>query len=146
MHREPDAKLEVDGRRQHAFKIGIASRQRDLADAYPEPGFYRHKMSDVAVCPESKANGFKARRALAHGADRRRLRMLLPERCEDRRNEPLRMDNTRLKAVLGAEPHTPLDEAVRETLIGLGCLGAQTKPQSRTMTSRVASENSRGRR
>ena len=37
-------------------------------------------------------------------------------------NEPIRMDNTRLKAALGAEPHTPLDAAVRTTLIGLGCL------------------------
>ncbi|HLJ71361.1 MAG TPA: NAD-dependent epimerase/dehydratase family protein [Roseiarcus sp.] len=36
--------------------------------------------------------------------------------------EPLRMDNRRLVAFLGEEPHTPLDEAVRETLNGLGCL------------------------
>jgi nucleoside-diphosphate-sugar epimerase len=35
---------------------------------------------------------------------------------------PLRMDNARLIALLGAEPHTPLDEAVETTLIGLGCL------------------------
>jgi nucleoside-diphosphate-sugar epimerase len=38
--------------------------------------------------------------------------------------EPLRMDNARLTAVLGREPHTPLDEAVEATLIGLGCIGA----------------------
>jgi nucleoside-diphosphate-sugar epimerase len=37
-------------------------------------------------------------------------------------NAPIRMDNARLKAVLGAEPHTPLEAAVRDTLIGLGCL------------------------
>jgi nucleoside-diphosphate-sugar epimerase len=36
--------------------------------------------------------------------------------------EPLRMDNTRLIAVLGREPHTPLDEAVEATLLGLGCI------------------------
>ena len=36
--------------------------------------------------------------------------------------EPLRLDNARLVAALGAEPHTPLDEAVRRTLVGLGCL------------------------
>lgn len=36
--------------------------------------------------------------------------------------EPLRMDHTGLVAFLGREPHTPLDEAVRETLAGLGCL------------------------
>ena len=34
----------------------------------------------------------------------------------------LRMDNARLVAALGAEPRTPLDEAVRATLIGLGSL------------------------
>jgi nucleoside-diphosphate-sugar epimerase len=37
-------------------------------------------------------------------------------------NIPIRMDNARLRALLGSEPHTPLDIAVRETLIGLGCL------------------------
>ena len=36
--------------------------------------------------------------------------------------EPLRMENSRLVAFLGEEPHTPLDEAVKTTLIGLGCL------------------------
>lgn len=36
--------------------------------------------------------------------------------------EPIRMDNAKLVATLGAEPHTPLDEAVRDSLIGLGCL------------------------
>jgi nucleoside-diphosphate-sugar epimerase len=38
---------------------------------------------------------------------------------------PARMGNERLRAVLGAEPHTPLDVAVRNTLIGLHCLGDQ---------------------
>jgi nucleoside-diphosphate-sugar epimerase len=38
--------------------------------------------------------------------------------------EPLRMDNARLVARLGAEPHTPLDEAVRTTLLGQGNLRA----------------------
>jgi nucleoside-diphosphate-sugar epimerase len=37
-------------------------------------------------------------------------------------NEPLRLDNARLRAALGREPHTPLDAAVRATLAGLGCL------------------------
>lgn len=36
--------------------------------------------------------------------------------------QPLRMDNARLVQTLGGEPHTPLDEAVRATLAGLGCL------------------------
>jgi nucleoside-diphosphate-sugar epimerase len=37
-------------------------------------------------------------------------------------NMPVRMDNRHLISVLGAEPHTPLDTAVRSTLLGLGCL------------------------
>lgn len=35
---------------------------------------------------------------------------------------PLSMENARLLAVLGREPHTPLDEAVRATLEGMGNL------------------------
>jgi nucleoside-diphosphate-sugar epimerase len=35
---------------------------------------------------------------------------------------PVRLDNARLVAMLGAEPHTPLDDAVRNTLVGLGCI------------------------
>lgn len=35
--------------------------------------------------------------------------------------KPVRMSNARLVAVLGREPHTPLDEAVEATLAGLGC-------------------------
>jgi nucleoside-diphosphate-sugar epimerase len=35
---------------------------------------------------------------------------------------PVRMDNTKLTAVLGYEPHTPIDEAVETTLIGMGSL------------------------
>jgi nucleoside-diphosphate-sugar epimerase len=37
---------------------------------------------------------------------------------------PTRLDNRRLKAALGEEPHTPLHTAVRDTLVGLGCLKA----------------------
>ena len=37
---------------------------------------------------------------------------------------PLRLDNAKLVAVLGAEPRTPLDQAVRISLEGLGCLRA----------------------
>lgn len=34
----------------------------------------------------------------------------------------VQLDNSRLVACLGAEPHTPLDEAVGTTLKGLGCI------------------------
>jgi nucleoside-diphosphate-sugar epimerase len=36
--------------------------------------------------------------------------------------EPVQLDNTRLIAELGREPHTPLDEAIEATLRGLGCV------------------------
>ncbi len=36
--------------------------------------------------------------------------------------QPVCMANDRLLAVLGSEPHTPLDVAVQATLQGLGCL------------------------
>lgn len=35
---------------------------------------------------------------------------------------PLRLDNASLEAEIGAEPHTPLTEALRTTLDALGCL------------------------
>ena len=47
--------------------------------------------------------------------------------------EPIRMDNARLTAVLGAEPHTPLEDAVRDTLIGLGCLEGQGNASIRVL-------------
>jgi len=36
--------------------------------------------------------------------------------------QPIRMNNARLLATLGEEPHTPLDQAIEQTLIGLHCL------------------------
>jgi nucleoside-diphosphate-sugar epimerase len=43
--------------------------------------------------------------------------------------EPLQLDNRKLIACLGAEPHTALESAIRSTLIGMGCLrGRQCEP------------------
>ncbi|KZC16822.1 hypothetical protein RHOFW510R12_04285 [Rhodanobacter sp. FW510-R12] len=46
---------------------------------------------------------------------------------------PLQLDNRRLVALLGAEPHTDLDQAIEATLRGLGCLdgaaGRPTRPE-----------------
>ena len=42
--------------------------------------------------------------------------------------QPVRMDNGRLIAFLGEEPHTPWDQAVRATLTARGCLaGARSE-------------------
>jgi nucleoside-diphosphate-sugar epimerase len=57
---------------------------------------------------------------------------------------PLRLDNSRLLQMLRDEPHTPLDEAVRNTLIGIGSLGhnrelpASTKDASQCSTPSFA--------
>ncbi|MDB5526557.1 MAG: family NAD(P)-dependent oxidoreductase [Rhizobium sp.] len=45
--------------------------------------------------------------------------------------EPLRMDNAALVQTLGEEPHTPIDIAVRNTLIGCGCI-EETEPSNVT--------------
>lgn len=42
---------------------------------------------------------------------------------------PIRMRNDRLLHVLGTEPHTPLDAAVRATLMGLGCVERRPVPK-----------------
>ncbi|WP_073953989.1 NAD-dependent epimerase/dehydratase family protein [Thalassospira sp. TSL5-1] len=47
--------------------------------------------------------------------------------------QPVRLKNDRLVAFLGAEPHTPLHEAVRQTLASIGCLpanGAGASPRA----------------
>jgi nucleoside-diphosphate-sugar epimerase len=36
--------------------------------------------------------------------------------------EPLRLDNAKLGALIGEEPHTAIDKALRTTLAGLGCI------------------------
>ena len=41
--------------------------------------------------------------------------------------KPLRLDNRRLVTFLGAEPHTPLDQALHQTLKGLGSLPSTAK-------------------
>lgn len=55
---------------------------------------------------------------------------------------PLRMDNARLVAFLGEEPHTPIDEALRTTLGELGCLpgpaGATEDAMSRDSAASTA--------
>jgi nucleoside-diphosphate-sugar epimerase len=46
---------------------------------------------------------------------------------------PIRMSNARLIAALGREPHTPLDEALEATLIGLGCFTAPSSIDARAL-------------
>ncbi|HEX5372204.1 MAG TPA: NAD-dependent epimerase/dehydratase family protein [Aquabacterium sp.] len=41
---------------------------------------------------------------------------------------PLRLDNAKLEALIGPEPHTPLDVAVQACLQGMGCLNAGLMP------------------
>lgn len=51
--------------------------------------------------------------------------------------QPVRMSNASLTAVLGREPHTPLDEAVEATLSGLGCLQGRRAAASAASVSRM---------
>jgi len=44
--------------------------------------------------------------------------------------EPLRLDNAKLVAFLGKEPHTALDQAVFATLEGLGCVAGDRRPKA----------------
>ena len=49
--------------------------------------------------------------------------------------EPLRMPNDRLVAVIGAEPWTPIDEAVRASLAALGCLPPELAMPQRALAA-----------
>lgn len=42
--------------------------------------------------------------------------------------EPVRLDNRKLVAFLGSEPHTDLRDAVQDTLAALGCVGGAAAP------------------
>ncbi|HEY4344165.1 MAG TPA: SDR family NAD(P)-dependent oxidoreductase [Parvibaculum sp.] len=44
--------------------------------------------------------------------------------------KPLQLDNRKLVAFLGQEPHTPLDRALHVTLTGLGCLKSSPAPRA----------------
>jgi nucleoside-diphosphate-sugar epimerase len=44
--------------------------------------------------------------------------------------EPLRLDNRKLVSLIGREPHTPLDTAIRQTLISFGSLPETSLPAS----------------
>jgi nucleoside-diphosphate-sugar epimerase len=48
-------------------------------------------------------------------------------------SEPVRLDNSRLIATLGHEPHTNLDDAVDATLTGLGCFAAPARTEARAL-------------
>jgi len=43
-------------------------------------------------------------------------------------SDPIELDNGKLRSRIGDEPHTPLVEAIRSTLIGVGCLAATRAP------------------
>ena len=47
--------------------------------------------------------------------------------------QPVRMDNARLRAVLGHEPRTPLDAAVEAALMGMDCLSAERSMRQRAI-------------
>ena len=48
--------------------------------------------------------------------------------------EPVQMVNSRLVQVLGREPHTPLDQAVEASLIGMGCVHVSSSPDMKPVS------------
>jgi hypothetical protein len=54
MHDEPQFELDVNFVRQHAEKIGIASRQRDLAAADAATRTQRRQLRKIAVAAEGE--------------------------------------------------------------------------------------------
>jgi nucleoside-diphosphate-sugar epimerase len=52
--------------------------------------------------------------------------------------EPVHITNARLVSALGAEPHTPMDTAVRATLVGLGCLKDEEAVRPRALRAGAA--------
>ncbi|WP_028223465.1 NAD-dependent epimerase/dehydratase family protein [Paraburkholderia oxyphila] len=85
----------------------------------------------VAICRVARRHGLHARRlpfpwpliyALAPFATTPREMLEMRYLWRD----ALQLDNARLVATLGREPHTPLDTALEATLAGLGCLGETT--------------------
>lgn len=54
-------------------------------------------------------------------------------------NTPHRLDNTRLRALIGDEPHTPFDLAVRQALADLGLLGTQAQRAAPTVPHSLSS-------
>ncbi len=50
--------------------------------------------------------------------------------------QPLALDNSRLRALLGEEPHTPLAEAVRASLQRMGCLPGPSPASTSAATPR----------
>jgi hypothetical protein len=51
---------------------------------------------------------------------------------------PVHLDNARLLALLGHEPHTPLDEAVEATLIGMGAIESAPQGESKGRKASMA--------
>lgn len=55
--------------------------------------------------------------------------------------KPIGLDNRKLVAFLGEEPHTPLDAALRANLIDMGCLNDEiAKPAPRNWTAKLDDE------
>ena len=93
----------------HAFNPGIG-----IADALRRAGGY----------PKAPIRGFPWPMLVALSPVVPLFRELLEMRYLW--NQALTLDNTRLVAFLGAEPHTPIDPALRTTLKDLGCLETES--------------------
>jgi nucleoside-diphosphate-sugar epimerase len=92
-----------------------------FAGHWCEPGVeMAHAIQRVVGEPEPRIRRFPWTAAYALSPFVAVFREMLELRYLWRR--PVRLDNAKLAAFLGAEPHTPLDAAVNATLVGLRCL------------------------
>ncbi len=89
---------DADGRQMVRAIERVAARH----DLYPEPAAFPWWLVRLAAPFNETMRGLREMRYLWR--------------------EPLRLDNAKLVAELGAEPHTRLELAVERTLAGLGCL------------------------
>jgi hypothetical protein len=132
VHDEPHAELDAQCARQQR-RESVAASERDLAEADAQPGAQRCVLPEVAVAPkrEQFAIEWFLTRLLAPFVETFRemqeMRYLWAV--------PLELDNRKLVAFLGKEPHTPLETALGETLRGLGCLPAAPSLRSAALTS-----------
>ena len=120
---------------QWAYLPDVAETMIRLVETGPKPGFHSYHMEG-----HWDADGMQMINAIRRAAGRSlpvknfpwwAIRLGQPFVAMFRElaemhylwQNALRMDNTKLRGILGKEPHTPLDQAILTTLKSLGCLG-----------------------
>lgn len=109
------------------FKIAEMEKQLPAFDTYNFRGYYFDKGSDFLEIIKKAAGKPKARVSTFPWAPITLLSPFVSLFRELREMRylwkiPHQLDNTKLVALLGTEPQTPIDQAVKESLRGLKCI------------------------